>query len=189
MNINAESAGAISGALQTLWKECEVAMKLNPIIRLARPLLVTAGMALFVDLFLDWREVSIRAGGFSLHVGSSAWSSGWGIAAGIVAIVVIVVELPLLAAGRTTSTPARAGLLTSLAAALLVFTVAAFATASVDVSAPSTAVQVGGRLWPAYAGLVLAALVAVGAFLQLLSQFVETEDWPRSEEAAAPQVH
>lgn len=164
-------------------------MKLNWIVRLARPLIVTAGIALFVDLFLDWREVSVRAGGFDIHVGSSAWSSGWGIAAGVAVMALVIAELPLLAGGQATSTPVRAGLLTSLAAVLVGITIAGFATASVDVSVPDTAVQVGGRLWPAYAGLVLAALVALGTFLQLASQFVETENWPLGGEGVAPHAN
>jgi hypothetical protein len=84
-------------------------MKLNWIVRLARPLIVTAGIALFVDLFLDWREVSVRAGGFDLHVGSSAWSSGWGIAAGVAVMALVIAELPLLAGGRRRRRPCAPG--------------------------------------------------------------------------------
>jgi hypothetical protein len=115
----------------------------------------------------------------SVDSGSSAWSSGSGIAAGVVVMALVILELPPLVAGRTTATPARAWLVAALGTAVLGFTIAAFTTASVDVSTPMTAVHIEGRLWPAYAGLVLAALIALGGLVEFAGRFPEGEDWRR----------
>lgn len=124
-------------------------------------------MALFLDLFLDWREVSVAGPVMRLDVGSSGWSNGWGIAAGVVVMALVIFELPLLAAGQNAVGRARAGLVAALGTAVLGFTIAAFAATSVDVTTPMAAVRIGDRQWPAFAGLVLATAVAVGGFLEL----------------------
>lgn len=154
-------------------------MKLNLLMRLGRPLLVTSCLALFVDLQLDWRAVSVRAAALDIDVGSSAWSSGWGIAAAIAVLALLALELPLLAAGRTTAGPSRSALVAVLATAVFGFTIAAFSTTSVDVTAGAAAgaaaVQIGERLWPAYAGLVLSTVIALAAFVQVLGPVVVTK--------------
>jgi hypothetical protein len=150
-------------------------MKLNSLIPLARPLLVTSSLALFVVLFFDWREVSIRAAALDVDAGSSAWSSGWGIAAGIVLLALLALELPMLAAGRTTAGPSRTALVAGLATGVLGLTIAAFSTASVDVTAAVAAVHIGERLWPAYAGLVLSTVIALAGLVQLLGAIAVTK--------------
>lgn len=138
---------------------------------------MAAGLALFLDLFLPWREVSVRAGGFALDTSSSAWANGWGLAAGIVVSVLIILELPLLATRRATAGSARALLVAGLGMLILALTVAAFAEASVEVTTPMTSVEVASRLWPAYVGLVLAALIALAGLVQLVGRDTESTVW------------
>jgi hypothetical protein len=130
--------------------------------------MVTSSLALFVDLQFDWRDVSVRAAALDVDVGSSAWSSGWGIAAAIAVLALLALELPLLAAGRTTAGPLRAALVAVVATAVFGFTIAAFSTTSVDVTAAVAVVHVGERLWPAYAGLVLSTVIALAGLVQFL---------------------
>jgi uncharacterized membrane protein len=69
--------------------------------------------------------------------------------------------------------------------AVLGFTIAAFTTVSVSVTAPMTAVHAGGPLWPAYSGLVLAAAIELGGFVQLLGAAAEAPTPHVKEEETA----
>lgn len=142
-------------------------MRFESILRLTRPLLVVAGFGLFLDLFLNWREVTIQAGPVAIEAGSSAWSNASGLAAGIVVSVLVILELPLLATGNRTVSPARAAFVAGLGTVVLGLTIAAFAETSVDVTTPMAAVEVSGHLWPAYAGLFLASVIALTSLVQL----------------------
>jgi hypothetical protein len=124
----------------------------------------------------DWREVSVRAAALEVDVGSSARSSGWGIAASIAVLVLLVLELPMLASGRTSAGSSRTALVAVLATAVFGLTIAAFSTASVDVTAAVAAVHVGERLWPAYAGLVLSTMIALAGLTQFLSAVAAAQE-------------
>lgn len=125
---------------------------------------VAAGGAvlLLVDLSLGWHGVTVSGGGL---VDVSATSSGWagpGLVAGLLAIALLVsIVRPLRRDGAVDEGQAATTALIALAAAG--FTIGAALTGSVSINAPGAAVQVGSRLWPAYAGIALAAAVALAA--------------------------
>jgi hypothetical protein len=119
-----------------------------------RASLVTAAAAslLLVDLFLGWQRVAMQMGGF-LYVGATAsgWS-GWGALAGVCAIAVLVV---IIARG-----PAPAVAALALGAVLFTAVAVLAGHAHVDVGAPMMRAQVHTTLWPAWAGLALAGVMA-----------------------------
>ena len=130
-------------------------MKLFDLAASARTVAVVSALALFVVLFLDWREVSVRAPGVDVDAASSAWG-GWGAVAGILLVAFLVSVL------RGHVVPA---LVTGLVAAGL--TVVEFFTGSVETDVTGVvSVDTSEELWPAYVGLglaiVLGAACAVG---------------------------
>jgi hypothetical protein len=131
-------------------------MNLSRIAAAARPVTLVAGSALFVDLFLDWREVSVRTPGVAVDAGASAWS-GWGAVAGVLLLTYLVLDL---AARR----PVAAAAVALLASG---FTVVEFFTGEATVDAGAVSVSTSDALWPAYLGLALAVVLAVGAAARL----------------------
>lgn len=127
-----------------------------------------AGVLLLVDLSLAWYSVRVTSAGI---VNVKATSSGWtsvGLIAGLVTIAMLVYMIrPARHAGSIDFV--QAVVTAGLGIAALCFTTAAALTGSASVSVPETAVEVGSKLWPAYAGIGLGALVAVGT----LTAFVE----------------
>jgi hypothetical protein len=123
----------------------------------ARAVLVVTAFALFADLFLEWRDVSVRTSGVAVDAGTSAWS-GWGALAGVLLIAFLVLEL----ARRR---PVTAGVLALLASA---FTIVEFFTGEADVDVTGVvSVSTDERLWPAYLGVALAVVLASGAAIRL----------------------
>jgi hypothetical protein len=108
-------------------------------------LLLGAGTLLFVFLFFDWQE----RGGY----GRSGWH-GWGVAVGLFTIALVVWELAQVV-NTSVDLPFRTTLLTVvLAGCVLLFTVIKFF------------VDNEFRHWPAWVGLILAILIAVGGWLR-----------------------
>ena len=115
---------------------------------LGRQIVLGAGVLLLIDSFLHWQEVSI----LSASAGQSAWHGFWGVIMGLALVVLLAwtaarafgVELPVnLPDGLTTL---------GLSALILVF---AFIKAISDSYVH----------WPAWAGVVLAAVMTYGAWL------------------------
>lgn len=129
---------------------------------------VAAGAAvlLLADLSLGWHSVKVTSAGI---VDIEATSSGWtnvGLVAGLVTIALLVYMIrPLRRAGAIDLVQAAVTAVLGLAA--LGFTIAAALAGSASVSAPEAAVEVGSRLWPAYAGIGIAAVVAAGTLTAL----------------------
>ncbi len=144
-------------------------MKLERFNPYLRPVLVAASFALIVDLFLDWRSVSVMVPFMSVHAGSSGWDSNWGVAAGMVALGLLISELPQLAKGVVGASTARATVVAVLGVLTLGFTIGAFTATDADFNGPMAAVQVNGHLWPAYLALGLAVAIATLSFLQLIT--------------------
>jgi hypothetical protein len=112
-------------------------------------LLLGAGVLLFVFLFFDWQQVC--AGGFC--GGRSGWH-GWGVAVGLFTIALVLWELALVA-GSNIQLPVKPVIVSAaLAAAVLLFTVIKFF------------VDNEFRHWPAWVGLILAGVIAVGGWLR-----------------------
>ena len=151
-------------------------MKLERFTPYLRPVLAASALALIVDLFLDWRSVSVMVPMMSMHAGSTGWDSSWGIAAGMVALGLLLSELPQLAKGVAGASTARATVVAVLGVLTLGFTIGAFTATEVDFNGPMAAVQVNGHLWPAYVALGLAVVIAALSFLQLLT--TEEEEAP-----------
>jgi hypothetical protein len=126
-----------------------------------------AGVLLLADLSLGWYSLTVSAGGV---VNVEATSSGWtniGVVAGLLTIAMLVYTIrPLRRAGRIE--PVQAAVTAVLGVAVLGFTVAAAFRGTASVTAPTTAVEVGSRLWPAYAGIGLSAIVAAATLTALV---------------------
>jgi hypothetical protein len=130
-------------------------MRLFDLAASARAVAVVSALALFVVLFLDWREVSVHAPGVAVDAASSAWA-GWGAVAGILLVAFLVSVLRGHVVGAFVTGLVAAGL-----------TVVEFFTGSVETDvAGVVSVDTSTELWPAYVGLglaiVLGAACAVG---------------------------
>jgi hypothetical protein len=135
-------------------------------------ILLAAGILLLVDTFLAWQEVSVEVGGVEIASASqNAWNGFWGVVMGIALIALLVwvalhlfrVELPDLTIPERTVTAVLAG---------IVFVFALLKNLIDDYSA-----------WASYVGVVLAAGVAVGAWMRLQEAEVAATV---TEPAAAP---
>ena len=107
------------------------------------------GLLLFIFLFFDWQQVSTVVG----SAGRSGWH-GWGVLVGILTIALVAWEAMQIFAVKL-ELPFKAALLTvGLAAGVLLFTIIKFL------------VDNEFRHWPAWVGLILAILIAVGGYLR-----------------------
>lgn len=115
---------------------------------LGRQLILGAGILLLIDTFLAWQQVSV--GPFTAS--SDAWHGFWGVILGLLLILLLAwvvvrvlgIEIPLnLPDGLTT--------LAASAVILLFAIIKALSDSYVH--------------WPAYVGIILAAVLAYGAWL------------------------
>jgi hypothetical protein len=117
-------------------------------LSLGRKLVLGAGVLLLIDTFLHWQEVSV--GGFS--GGQSGWHGFWGVLIGLMTIAVLL-WVAARAFGVAIPGNLPEGFVTlALAALILLFAV-------IKVLSDNFV------HWPAYLGIVLAAVLAYGAFL------------------------
>lgn len=126
------------------------------------------GGLLFVDLFLGWHRASVSVGGVvDVHGNSSAWS-GWGAMAGVMLLVLLLWEV-LRASGRAIAQDVTVAVISLLLAfGTFVFVAIEFFAGTASVRSGSVlAVDVSGRQWPAYAGIVLALLLVTATVAQL----------------------
>jgi hypothetical protein len=113
--------------------------------------LLVGGIILLVDTFLSWQQVS--AGPFTASV------SGWheiGVLMGLFVIALVVWEgLQVAGVTKQIELPVSAVLISvALAAATALFTIIKFIVAN------------EARNWPAWIGLILAVVIAVGGWLK-----------------------
>jgi|EndMetStandDraft_3_1072993.scaffolds.fasta_scaffold599417_1 hypothetical protein len=117
-------------------------------------LLLWPGLLLFIFLFFDWQQVCVSFGGNEACGGRSGWH-GVGIIVGLLTIALLVWEIVQLVDIALPDLPVKAGMITAaLAGGILVFTVIKFL---VDNEA---------RHWPAWLGLILSIVIAVGGWLR-----------------------
>jgi hypothetical protein len=135
-------------------------------------ILLAAGILLLIDTFLAWQEVSVEVGGVEIASASqNAWNGFWGVVMGIALIALLVwvavhifqVELPNVTIPERTVTAVLAG---------IVFVFAVLKNLIDDYSA-----------WASYVGVVLAAGVAVGAWMRMQEADMAATT---AEPAAAP---
>jgi hypothetical protein len=140
--------------------------------QMASGILVALGALFLINLSLDWHGGTTldMAGIVQVHSGASGWA-GWGALAGAAVICLVILEVLELTA--ETAPPKAAVLWVPL---LSLVTLAATVAAFVDRSAT---VSLGGmiavttnasREWPAYAGLVLAILIAIVAVWRVIAE-------------------
>jgi hypothetical protein len=115
---------------------------------LGRQIILGAGVLLLIDTFLDWQQVSV----FTSSVGQSAWHGFWGVVMGLALIVLLAwtvvkafeIDIPV-------NVPDG---LTSLGLSVLILLFALI-----------KAISDSYVHWPAWAGVVLAAVITYGAWL------------------------
>ena len=115
---------------------------------LGRQIVLGAGLLLLIDTFLDWQQVSVFGG----SVGQSAWHGFWGI---VMCLALIVLLVWTAAKAFDVALPAEVpdGLTSlGLSALILLF---AFIKAISDSYVH----------WPAWVGVILAAVIGYGAWL------------------------
>jgi len=134
--------------------------------------LLISGLLLLIDSFLAWQEVSADLGTGSVTLGSVNMWHGIGVLAGLLIIALLVWE-GLQVAGVTNGwqLPVSAAVISvGLAAATALFVVIKFLVANEF------------RHWPAWIGLILAIVVAVGGWLK----YSESESAEASPTPSAP---
>jgi len=117
-------------------------------------ILLAGGVLLLIDSFFSWNEF---AGVFH----ASGWN-GVGVLMGLLVFALIAWEVLLLLNVGVDALPLKAELISAgLAALAVVFTVIRFLVK------PSIAGEVSlNRAWPAWVGLILAGVLAIGAFFR-----------------------
>jgi hypothetical protein len=115
---------------------------------LGRQIVLGAGVLLLIDTFLDWQQISI----LGTTAGNTAWHGFWGIVM-CLALVVLLVWTAAKAFGLELPVNVPDGL-TSLGLSALILLFAFIKAVSDDFVH-----------WPAWAGVVLAAVIGYGAWL------------------------
>jgi hypothetical protein len=129
--------------------------------RASRLVLLGSATVFVVVLFFDWHRTSVEVAGVGdAQAGSSGWS-GWGLVAGFFALALVGFELDRLRRGAPHEGQEQVDLV--LSAGLAAATVAAVFTGDASVTAGPVGVEVGSTLWPAWAGLALAATTLAAA--------------------------
>jgi hypothetical protein len=135
-------------------------------------IILGAGLLLLIDTFLAWQEVSVEVSGVEVASASqNAWHGFWGVVMGL-ALIALLVWVGLQVAKVDINVSMPEGTVTAVLAGI-VFVFAVLKNLIDDYSA-----------WPSYVGVVLAAAVAVGAWMRL--QETETAETVAPAAPAAP---
>jgi hypothetical protein len=118
-------------------------------------IILGAGLLLLIDTFLAWQKVSVKLGDVEVASASqNAWHGFWGVVMGLALIALLVwVVLQVAKVEFNLNVPDKT-VTAVLAGVVLVFAV--LKNLIDDYSA-----------WPSYVGIVLAAAVAAGAWMNL----------------------
>jgi hypothetical protein len=120
----------------------------------AAKILLIAGLLLFIDLFLAWQQACASGNGFSVCGSLSGWH-GVGVVTGLLVIALLVWEGAQLA-GVTANLAVPVALISAaLAGGVALFAIIEFFTHD------------EARHWPAWIGLILGIVIAVGGWLRL----------------------
>ncbi len=124
----------------------------------AAKILLVAGLLMFIDLFLAWQQAErcVNIGGTNVCGGGSL--SGWdgvGVVTGLFVIALLLWEGAQLAGVTASLTVPVALISAGLAAGVALFAIIEFFTHNEF------------RHWPAWVGLILGIVIAVGGWLRL----------------------
>jgi energy-coupling factor transporter transmembrane protein EcfT len=118
-------------------------------------LMLVGGVLLLIDSFLHWQEVSAKLGGVTIvSAGVSAWHGFWGVFMGLALIVLLAWIVAKIAGTKIRLPVSETMVAASLSAIILLF--ALIKNLADDYSTK----------W-SYIGIVLAAIVAAGAWLEV----------------------
>ena len=127
-------------------------------------IVIGGGLLYLLFSFFHWQSASASAAGFSISVHRSEWV-GIGVIAGLLAVVLLIWEVIRLLQMKVELGALSPGLISlGLAVLLLVFTVITFLSHNEL------------RKWPAWAGLVLAIVIAIAAWLRAQAEGVQMPD-------------
>jgi len=126
-----------------------------------------AGVLLLADLSLGWYGVKVAvAGVVNIDVNASGWGQ-LGTVAGLLTLAMLIYMIrPMRHDGAVSLTQAVVTAVLGLGA--FGFTVARALNGTASVTSMTTTVQVHSTLWPAYAGIGLAAIMAGAAITALV---------------------
>lgn len=136
-----------------------------------------AGVLLIADLGLGWHTVTIltTGPGPSESVVVKVSATGWtnvGLFAGFIAIATLVMLARSTWQSVAVDLP-QSAVTAALGVASLGFTIGAALAATTSVTVSATGQELASRAWPAYAGIGLAAVVALGTLIALLEVYRE----------------
>jgi hypothetical protein len=141
-------------------------------LSLARRLILGGGILLLIDSFLDWQQVSGEVFGQDVSAGQSAWHGFWGVMLGLITVVLIVWVV-----ARMFNVEIPGAVPEALVALVLSALVLLFAIIKV--------ISDDFVHWPAYVGIVLAAVIAFGAFRNFQESGESLPSMPRTAAAGA----
>jgi hypothetical protein len=141
-------------------------------LSLARKLILGGGVLLLIDSFLDWQQVSGEVFGQDVSAGQSAWHGFWGVMLGLLTIVLIVWVVARMFNVEIPGAVPEALVALVLSALILLFAIIKVLTDDFV-------------HWPAYVGIVLAAVVAYGAFRNFQESGESLPSMPRAATAGA----
>ncbi len=136
-------------------------------LSLARKLVLGGGVLLLIDTFFNWQSVEA----FGQDYGQSAWHGFWGVLLGLMTIALVAWVI-----ARTFGVAMPEGIpegLISLVLGILILVCAVLKTLTDDYVA-----------WPAYVGIVLAAVVAYGAWRNFQESGESLPSMPKKTAAA-----
>jgi hypothetical protein len=138
-------------------------------------LLLGAAVLLLIDTFLTWQKVEVEVAGVEIASATrNAWHGFWGVMLGLLTIALIVwIVLQLINTASRVDLPLPEPTLVAIAGGLI-FLFALIKNLVDDYSA-----------WASYVGVVLAAGVAIGAWMRM-QEGGDTAARPASPAASPP---
>jgi hypothetical protein len=140
-------------------------------LALGRQLILVGGVLLIIDSFFAWQKVTFNGIGISASASASAWHGFWGVLMGLLTIAIVG-----WVAARVYGVELPANLpdgLVTLVLGGLILLFALVKNLSDDYSA-----------WASYVGIVLAGVVAAGAWLNVQASGEALPSVPKSAGAA-----
>jgi hypothetical protein len=117
-------------------------------------IMLVAGVLLLIDTFLAWQKVTVTILGVEASSSANAWHGFWGVVMGLLVIIMVAWLIARLAAVDLPLPVSSA--MVSATIAVIIFLFALIKNLADDYS----------TFW-SYLGVILAALIAVGAWLQV----------------------